>query len=372
MLTKTDSRDLHSSLCFIQFLAWLLFLTSAFLGFSCRSTGRGATPESQPHEVGTSGPVLSPTHLVTQISRVSLPKDDAPHLNSRTEWWYYNGNFTDAEGNRYSFHYVVFQVSIPNLAPVNVFHIAISDYKTGTYLTDQRLIPAVARKDVSGFDFNATDWAISGYDGNDELKTSIGSYGLALSLHALKSPVLHGSGGIINFGQASQSYYYSRTRMNITGKITMSGRESAVRGEAWFDHQWGDFAPQSLSWDWFSLRLTDGSDLMLYQIRDTKGKFIAKLGTLVKADGTSVALLSNDFKVEALGTWKSLNTGIVYPIEWTLETPSSSVLVHLRPLLDNAEFDATRTTRNSYWEGAVTVTGSHQGDGFLELAGYFL
>jgi predicted secreted hydrolase len=35
-----------------------------------------------------------------------------------------------------------------------------------------------------------------------------------------------------------------------------------------------------------------------------------------------------------------------------------------------SEFDATSTTRNYYWEGEVTINGSHGGKGFVELSGY--
>jgi len=35
-----------------------------------------------------------------------------------------------------------------------------------------------------------------------------------------------------------------------------------------------------------------------------------------------------------------------------------------------SEFDARTTTLNVYWEGAVKLSGSHRGVGFMELSGY--
>jgi predicted secreted hydrolase len=35
-----------------------------------------------------------------------------------------------------------------------------------------------------------------------------------------------------------------------------------------------------------------------------------------------------------------------------------------------SEFDARTTTLNVYWEGAVKLSGSHHGVGFMELSGY--
>ena len=35
-----------------------------------------------------------------------------------------------------------------------------------------------------------------------------------------------------------------------------------------------------------------------------------------------------------------------------------------------SQFDARTTTLNVYWEGAVKLSGSHTGVGFMELNGY--
>ena len=37
---------------------------------------------------------------------------------------------------------------------------------------------------------------------------------------------------------------------------------------------------------------------------------------------------------------------------------------------NDSEFDASLTSYNIYWEGAINVTGSHTGQGFMELSGY--
>jgi hypothetical protein len=40
------------------------------------------------------------------------------------------------------------------------------------------------------------------------------------------------------------------------------------------------------------------------------------------------------------------------------------------PVIRASEFDARTTTLNVYWEGAIKVSGSHSGVGFMELSGY--
>ncbi len=49
--------------------------------------------------------------------------------------------------------------------------------------------------------------------------------------------------------------------------------EVEVAGEAWFDHEWSTSAlgAGAVGWDWFSLQLDDGRELMLFQIRREDG-----------------------------------------------------------------------------------------------------
>ena len=59
---------------------------------------------------------------------------------------------------------------------------------------------------------------------------------------------------------------------------------SAVQGRSWFDHEFGSnqLAPDQVGWDWFSLHLSDGQDLMIYFLRRTDGTVEpASSGTLV-------------------------------------------------------------------------------------------
>jgi predicted secreted hydrolase len=50
--------------------------------------------------------------------------------------------------------------------------------------------------------------------------------------------------------------------------------------------------------------------------------------------------------------------------------PSEGIDVVVAPLVAAAEVDGRRSTGVVYWEGPVTVSGSHGGEGFVELTGY--
>ena len=54
------------------------------------------------------------------------------------------------------------------------------------------------------------------------------------------------------------------------------------------------------------------------------------------------------------------------PTLWAVSVPARGLDVRVRAL--NPE--SWMGTRIAYWEGPVTLTGSHSGDGYLEMTGY--
>ena len=65
-----------------------------------------------------------------------------------------------------------------------------------------------------------------------------------------------------------------------------------VTGEAWFDHQWGDFiAVGGGGWDWFAVNLADGTDFTLSLVRAADGSYPLVYGTYVAPDGTVTHLV---------------------------------------------------------------------------------
>ena len=54
------------------------------------------------------------------------------------------------------------------------------------------------------------------------------------------------------------------------------------------------------------------------------------------------------------------------PVTWRVEVPSRGIDVTLDAIYD----DSWMPTSVAYWEGPVSVTGSHEGRGYLEMTGY--
>ena len=134
-------------------------------------------------------------------------------------------------------------------------------------------------------------------------------------------------------------------------------REIEVTGEAWFDHEWSTSAlgAGAVGWDWFSLQLDDGRELMHFQIRREDGAIEpVSGGTLVEPDGRTRRLSRDDVRIEVLGRWTSPDTGATYPSRWRLAVPSEGLDLLVEPWLEAQEM----RTSFVYWEGAVRVEGT--------------
>jgi predicted secreted hydrolase len=269
-------------------------------------------------------------------------------------------------------------------------HLAITDETDGTFRFAQRteIGPQVDHSPPSGFDLTMTGaqpWSMQGGNGDDHLSATAvadpaspvsGSLGLDLHLVARKPPALHDAIGWIDFAEGGSSYYYSRTSMAATGTLTIDGRTVDVSGEAWFDHQWGDFITVGGGgWDWFAVNLADGTDLTLSLVRDADGSYPLVYGTLVAPDGATTHLPRDAFQVEATGRWHSPATGADYPAGWRVTLPDRQLTIELTPTVADQELDTRASTGVVYWEGSQIVRATRAGrplggEAYVELTGY--
>jgi predicted secreted hydrolase len=348
-------------------------------------------------------PAATPPPDVSPAARqdpqpISLPRDDAPH-DRLTEWWYYTGHLHDGAGRRFGFEFVIFRAERGSFPVAWASHFALTDEAGKRFIYAQRNAfgPQVDRRRADqvtdGFDFSlaapdasaSAAWTMAGADGVDRLVASMatdegqptGSQAkLRLDLRSTKPPALHDHDGWIDFGAAGGSYYYSRTRMTAGGELELDGKAFAVDGEAWFDHQWGDFiAVGGGGWDWFAVNLDDGTDLTLSLVRDRDRSYPLVYGTRVDADGTAHHLDRDAFRVDVTGSWTSPETGAAYPAGWRISVPADDLVIDLTPTVAGQELDTRSTSGVVYWEGSQRVTAARDGlsiggEAYVELTGY--
>jgi predicted secreted hydrolase len=356
----------------------LVYLLLAFLLASCDFPGVVSTSEQLPQ--------VSGTPQTANLPPVHFPQDEAAHKNLN-EWWYYTGhmNATDPNGKAhlYGFELVVFQILRSDLPPIYASHFAISDVTRSEFRFDQRRLTepnAVIPNGTStqGINVSLGDWSIQGVNGQDHLSARMKDYAIQLNLTGLKSATLHNGNGLITYGPAGYSYYYSRTRMEVAGTLEDHNQPLHVSGTAWMDHQWGNFLTNLGSgWDWFSVQLNNNTEMMLYFIRDASGNALSTYIGYIDAKGQDHLIPASSQRATVLGHWTSSKTGITYPSGWRLEIndPQLQTTLTLIPQLKDQELVVGASTGNTYWEGAVNINGrqggkSISGEGYVELTGY--
>ncbi len=303
-----------------------------------------------------------------------FPRDHYNHPEFQTEWWYYTGNLHTAEGRRFGFELTFFRRGVDRSAPRSVWdvqdvwmaHLALSDIDGKQFLHTERLNRAGAG--LAGAEqAQARVWNGNWSATPNRLEAIADRFQFSLDLHPEKPPVIHGENGVSqkSAGAGHASHYISFTRIATQGVIVLDGREYRVTGLSWMDHEF--FTEQldknQTGWDWFSLQLDDGSDLMLFRLRRKDGSadpFSA--GTYVDSQGHARHLAARDFDLQPGRMWHQ------YPVEWKIGVPRLHLEMALTTPLDQQEMTSAVTA--PYWEGAIAVSGSESGVGYLEMTGY--
>jgi predicted secreted hydrolase len=324
--------------------------------------------------------------------RFAFPRDHVSHPEYKIEWWYYTGNLQTASGRRLGYQVTFFRVGIDPV-PVNpsrwavrdlfMTHLAVSDPTGKRYRFEERLSrggPGLAGAETARYHVWNDDWTASLDDsGRHVIRASGKAGGVDLVLAEGKPPAINGVDGISQKGASvgNASHYYSLTRMPTKGTIVVDGERFEAVGESWMDHEFGTsfLEPEQQGWDWLSIQLADGRDLMLYQLRRADGSRDPRSsGTIVDAGGQTRHLSADDFTQTAAGPAFHAPSGARYPIRWTVRIPSESLDLDITTPLENQEL-STDAARVSYWEGLIDVAGKSRGvpvtgRGYLEMTGY--
>lgn len=311
---------------------------------------------------------------------LQFPQDHGAHPGFRIDWWYLTANLKGTDGADYGAQWTLFRSA---LAPevkngwpdpqLWMGHAAVTT--PDVHLSTERLSRGgIGTAGVTLDPFRAAidDWSMTSEaaSGDDPLSSlTIAARGpdfsYALSLTAKGPLVLHGDGGYSVKSQEGQaSYYYSQPFYTVSGTITVKGRDVAVTGRAWFDHEWSSqfLAKSQSGWDWFAFHLASGEKIMAAHVRGEGGGFV--FATWINPDGTSESLDGAALRVTPVET--STIRGRSIPTKWRLELPAKHVDITTTPVNP----DSWMSTRINYWEGPVRLTGSHAGEGYVEMTGY--
>jgi predicted secreted hydrolase len=323
-----------------------------------------------------------------------FPRDYFNHEDYQTEWWYYTGNVKAADGHRFGFELTFFRQGVSRAASSNPWfvhdlwmaHIALSDITGQRFYSEERLNrsgPGVAGVDAqAGLVWNG-NWHAHISEQSEELRGVADKFSLALQLRPVKPPVIQGQDGVSRKaeGAGHASHYFSLSRLSTTGSIALNGKTYQVEGTSWIDHEFftGSMAENETGWDWLSVQLADGAELMLYRLRHKDGSIDpSSSGSYVDASGKSQFLSAGDFTMTPTAdttaeTWTSPATKATYPVRWHVSIPRLNLQLDVTTPLRSQELASKLGT--SYWEGAIDVVGARsqsplRGVGYLEMTGY--
>ena len=348
----------------------------------------------------------------TEPGAVAFPRDLGPHDDYQTEWWYYTGNLTTADGRPFGFQFTIFRRALmpeeastdftdcskDNLCEsvdsssswrsgqVYLAHFTISDIAADTFYPAERFsrgAAGLAGATAEPYRVWLEDWSVEqGAPGQVRLRAQTDAVALDLVLAETLPPLLHGDGGLSQKGPepGNASYYYSIIQQGAAGSVRVGTETFDVTGRAWKDHEWSTSALSdgAVGWDWISLQLDNGGALMLFEIRradNSRGGFETRpyesAGSYITPDGAVLPLVLGDWTLEVTDTWTSPTSGGEYPAGWRITVPSVGLELTGRPQMANQELNLSTV----YWEGAVTFSGTLDGapimaEGYIELTGY--
>jgi predicted secreted hydrolase len=337
---------------------------------------------------------------VTGPCNLEFPHDHGAHPGYRTEWWYYTGNLQAPSGEKYGFQLTFFRSQIrpsddrqrwpkPTSAwrtqPIYLAHSAISNLTAKQHLQAERvsreaLSMAGAKQLGDTTHVFLNDWSVSIGPDRHLLKVKSDEFSYALTLTPQKPPVLHGIAGYSRKGSTPEraSCYYSFTRLMAQGRISSNQNTAAVNGLAWMDHEYSTapLEPGLQGWDWFSLQLSDQTEIMAFVLRKEKGEIgLASSATFIDKQGQKRHIRAHEFGITVLKTWKSRHSKAVYPAGWRLQIFPIKLDLTIVPNMADQEMRTYASTGLNYWEGSVAVEGLKIdqpvfGQGYAELTGY--
>ncbi len=337
----------------------------------------------------------------------AFPRDHGSHPEFRIEWWYITGHLWDGASNRFGFQSTFFRTAgpiadsstLPDPIPKSVAfgvdqlflsHIALLDVGTGRFRHQEQLNREgwAAGSSISNLHVwnggASLELAPPRPDGHLELRLKSRIRAEAswdITLAPAKPLVVFGDRGVSRKGASSTaaSHYLTFSRLQVHGHLDIEGSSRPVHGIAWMDHEFSSsqLAPGQTGWDWVSIQLHDGREIMAYRLRHQDGS-TDPYSTLawVDREGRATHQPADAFSLESQSRWKSPRSGAEYPSRLTLRAVDPAtrqpVTLQLVPLAEDQEMPGT-IGDVPYWEGACRVldpTGTDVGSAFVELTGY--
>ncbi|MFM2643219.1 lipocalin-like domain-containing protein [Vibrio chagasii] len=317
---------------------------------------------------------------------LSFPKDHQAHPNFRHEWWYLTANLIDEDGNALGVQWTQFRFAATPKNSVEqtkqtawqsqqiyMAHSAVTTedkhYADEKWSRDQTELAGVS---TSPFRVYLDDWQWT--SSTDDLfpatlNANSEQFGYSLTLTNDAPYQKQGEQGYSTKSSDGKvaSYYYSQPFIDVSGDVTIDGVKHQVSGKGWIDREWSSqfLLDSQQGWDWFALRLSDETNLVVFQLRNSAtGEASYAHARLMQQDGPGIAISQQGITLTA--TKQTVIDGRDYPTEWQISIPTKSIELTVSALNPKAKMPLSVP----YWEGPISIKGTHSGTGYMELTGY--
>ncbi len=378
----------------VRLASKLTLLISSLILFGCEDAPQKNMSTQNMGTLLGSGDMQSESNPFTPVEKgveLTFPADHQAHPNFRHEWWYLTANLIDEEGNSLGVQWTQFRFAAAPPSPppprgeddakktewqaqqIYMAHSAVTT--TDKHYADEkwsREQVSLAGVDTSPFRVYLDDWQWTSST-NDLFPATLNAnseqFGYSLTLTSSAPYQKQGEQGYSTKSADDQvaSYYYSQPFIDVSGEVTIDGEIHQVLGKGWIDREWSSqfLLDSQQGWDWFALRLSDETSLVVFQLRDSKtGQASYSSARLMQQDGSGIAIPQKDIQLKA--TNQTEIQGRKYPTQWQVSIPNQQIELTVSALNPNAKMPLSVP----YWEGPVRIDGSHSGTGYMELTGY--
>ncbi|PWY56471.1 hypothetical protein DGG96_02355 [Legionella qingyii] len=307
---------------------------------------------------------------------LDFPRDEAAHYQNipysfehMIEWWYFNGKLVTDEGRNLSFDVALFNAAIEVKGRVYtqpMLHMQLADLdkkigygvakdyllNEGKFATDKLNIIlkndySLQKKVQQGKEVYLLK--AEGRQNNTVLKFN-------LTLEPQASFFLINENGLMPMADNTNSYYYSIPHFKTTGTLKLNDKTYQVNqspGDAWMDHQWGDFNLDSNGWEWFGVRQNNGIVANIFLIFNyNDNNVIGGLANVILPSGEKRFISYQDMEVVREDYWLDPALSILYPTTYKINIPSIGL-----SFTNIAAFPEQE--QHGYWEGYCEVSGSY-------------
>ncbi|MFH4627204.1 lipocalin-like domain-containing protein [Vibrio alginolyticus] len=365
-----------------------LLISSLFL-FGCEDAQQKNMGTQNMGTLLGSGDTQSESNLFTPVEKgieLTFPADHQAHPNFRHEWWYLTANLIDEDGTPLGVQWTQFRFAAApptgeddvkktewQAQQIYMAHSAVTTadkhYADEKWSRDQASLAGV---DTSPFRVYLDDWQWTSSTTDlfpATLNANSEQFGYSLTLTSSAPYQKQGEQGYSTKSADGQvaSYYYSQPFIDVSGEVTIDSKTHQVSGKGWIDREWSSqfLLDSQQGWDWFALRLSDDTSLVVFQLRDSKtGQASYSSARLMQQDGAGIAISQKDIQLKA--TKQTEIQGRKYPTQWRVSIPNQQIELTVSALNPNAKMPLSVP----YWEGPVRIKGSHSGTGYMELTGY--